>query len=443
MARPSPTGRSERSVMEREPRPMPTMPDCTSSLIPNGSSTRTSASSLSLFPVASTVTASGPTSTTLARKTLIVWSTCVRASASARTLIRISSRCTEAAGSSSTIFSTFTSLFSCLVTCSSGFSAQLTTIVIREISACSVGPTARASMLKPRRANSPAIRTSTPGLFSTSTDSVWVVMFGSCSRCARSLYTNKVRRQVPRELDIVVARAGRDHRPHHRVVVDDEVDDDRPVIGLGGGLDHVVHVLGPLAAQSRAAVGLRELAEVGNPRPAGAKIGARVALVVEQRLPLPHHAKVPVVDHGDLDGDPLERAGRQLLIGHLEAAVAVDGPHLRVRAPHLRAHRGRHRVAPRAEPARVEPGVRVLVGDELRGPHLVLPDTRQEHRVRPRELPDALDHVLRGERAVARLLVAKRIGPPQLVELCPPRFVVALPARRTLARDRRDQVGDH
>jgi len=45
-------------------------------------------------------------------------------------------------------------------------------MVIREISACSVGPTASDSMLKPRRLNRPAIRARTPGLFSTSTDSV-------------------------------------------------------------------------------------------------------------------------------------------------------------------------------------------------------------------------------------------------------------------------------
>jgi hypothetical protein len=38
---------------------------------------------------------------------------------------------------------TSTSLLSCLVTCSSGESSTLTTMVIRETSACSVGPTAR------------------------------------------------------------------------------------------------------------------------------------------------------------------------------------------------------------------------------------------------------------------------------------------------------------
>ena len=51
--------------MERGPRPTATMPDWTSSRMPYGSSTRTSASSLSRVPVASMVTASGATSTDL------------------------------------------------------------------------------------------------------------------------------------------------------------------------------------------------------------------------------------------------------------------------------------------------------------------------------------------------------------------------------------------
>jgi len=45
-------------------------------------------------------------------------------------------------------------------------------IVMREISGRSVGPTASESMLNPRRENSAATRASTPGLFSTSTESV-------------------------------------------------------------------------------------------------------------------------------------------------------------------------------------------------------------------------------------------------------------------------------
>src|SRR5690606_11399189 len=162
----------DRSVMERAPRPMATMPDWTSSLIPNGSSTLTKASSLSGVPVHSMVTASAATSTQRARKSWTSSSTWERLSASALTLISVSSRCTDWDGSSSTILSTFTSLLSCLVTCSSGSLSTLTTIVMREMSSCSVGPTASESMLKPRRLNSAATRASTPGLFSTSTDSV-------------------------------------------------------------------------------------------------------------------------------------------------------------------------------------------------------------------------------------------------------------------------------
>src|SRR5579862_6844468 len=240
--------------MERPPRPMATMPDWTSSLIPNGSSTLISASSFSRFPVASTVTTSTATSTTRARNSLTVSSTRDRLSASARILTRISSRCTVAPGSSSTILSTLMSLLSCLVTCSSGCSSQLTTIVMREISSCSVGPTASESMLKLRRANSPAALTRTPGLFSTSTDSVCLVIGAS-----------PVGRQAAGELDVVVGRAGRDHGPDHGVLVHDEIQHDRPVVDAHGPLDHPVHVGRFLAAQALAAVRLGELDEVGDP----------------------------------------------------------------------------------------------------------------------------------------------------------------------------------
>ena len=65
---------------------------------------------------------------------------------------------------------TLTSLWSCLVTWSIGCAAPSTVRVKREIDGSSVGPTARDSMLNPRRANSPAIRASTPGLFSLRID---------------------------------------------------------------------------------------------------------------------------------------------------------------------------------------------------------------------------------------------------------------------------------
>src|SRR6476620_5042640 len=99
-----------------------------------------------------------------------------RVCSSARTFTRSSSRCTAWFSSSSTIFSTLTSLFSCFVTCSRALPSTPTTIVMRDSPGCSVGPTASDSMLNPRRLNSPATRASTPGLFSTRTDRVCLVI---------------------------------------------------------------------------------------------------------------------------------------------------------------------------------------------------------------------------------------------------------------------------
>ncbi len=82
----------------------------------------------------------------------------------------------------------------------------------------------------------------------------------------------------------------------------------------------------------------------------GGQVGVRVPLLVEQRLPLTDHAEVAVVDQRNLDRHTLDRAGREFLVGHLEAAVAVDRPDLGLGLAHLGAHRGRHGVAHRAEP---------------------------------------------------------------------------------------------
>src|SRR3954471_3933666 len=108
------------------------------------------------------------------------------------------------------------SLLSCLGIWSRGAESAVGTIVIRDRSGFSVGPTARDSMLKPRRLNSAATRVRTPDLFSTSTESVWRVI-------ASHLPFAEDRAHVARGEDVVVARAGRHHRPDHRVVPDDEV----------------------------------------------------------------------------------------------------------------------------------------------------------------------------------------------------------------------------
>src|ERR1700761_6627233 len=237
-------------LIARGPRDSATTPDWTISRIPNGSSTFSSASSLPRSPVASIVSDSGDTSITLPRNRFTASITWLRLPASARTLISASSRDTELWSSCSMILMTLMSLLSCLVICSSGVLSAETTMVIRDISFCSVAPTASDSMLNPRRENSAATRASTPGLSSTSTDNVCVfgdaficaappALFGShCAVDRRrrasgvSLVTFVVeeRTNAAGGLDLVVAGSGGNHRPHLRVGADDEVDHHRPVV---------------------------------------------------------------------------------------------------------------------------------------------------------------------------------------------------------------------
>ena len=221
------------------------MPDCTISRIPYGSSTLSSASSLSAVPVASIVTASGrrrrPWPGTGSHD--LEHLRCGIA-ASARTLTSSSSRCTDWRRVELDDLEDVDQLVELLGDLLERQLVDVTTIVIRETSGCSVGPTASDSMLKPRRLNSPATRASTPGLFSTSTDRVCLVMSSA--------------------LDLVPDRAGRRGRPGSRrcscrpatightmrVLADDEVDDHRRVVDRHRLLDRRVHVV--LASRSAA-----------------------------------------------------------------------------------------------------------------------------------------------------------------------------------------------
>src|SRR2546430_8051850 len=100
---------------------------------------------------------------------------------------------------------------------------------MRETSCRSVGPTARLSMLKPRRANMLVTRISAPGLFSTRTDSVCfmrihatrlqcnLVAACGCSCLHRSLFGHfhdvECRRPCGNHREAMLARI--DARVHH------------------------------------------------------------------------------------------------------------------------------------------------------------------------------------------------------------------------------------
>ena len=94
-------------------------------------------------------------------------------------------------------------------------------------------------------------------------------------------------------LNLVIGHACGHHRPHLSVRGDDEVDDDGAVVdGIGLG-DDVIEVLEPFAAQGDGPIRFCHLHEIGDALSAGPgmQVGVGIALPVEQRLPLPHHAQ--------------------------------------------------------------------------------------------------------------------------------------------------------
>src|SRR3954452_11082160 len=249
---------------------------------------------------------------------------CDRRSAEAFTVTSISSRSTASSGCSSAILITGISLLSCLVICSSGADSASTTIVIRLKRSSSVGLTASDTMLNPRRANMPDTRVSTPNLFSTRTLRMWCCtpLAMVISSSLRSLHP--VSRVVGGVEDhVVVRRPGRDHRIDLLPVVGAEVDDDRTVVDVVRLLDRGLDFLRRVDAHADAAHRLRPLHVVGQ---VGREVHLAVALLVEELLPLPHHAEVGVVEDGDLHRDALRARGDESLRGHLDASVTVDRP---------------------------------------------------------------------------------------------------------------------
>ena len=116
-----------------------------------------------------------------------------------------------------------------------------------------------------------------------------------------------------------------------------------------------------------------------------------------------------VVDQDDNDRQALEDRRRELLLGHLEAAVAVDADHGRVRACGLGPDRRGNAVAHRAEPSRGDERARAVAQQVLHRPHLVLADAGRPDDVvaRGRQALQRLEHRL-WLHLVAALAVAKR-----------------------------------
>src|SRR5680860_421713 len=333
------------------------------------------AASFSGAPVASMVTESTATSTMLARKTSTISMISPRVPPTAATFTSCSSRSTASRSSSSTIFSTLMSLLSCLVTCSRAVLSTSTTIVMRDTSSTSVGPTASESMLNPRRLNSPATRARTPGRFSTRTDNVCVLTLdhvpfahgggrpGATGLAGAALDGAGLGAPLLVGLDdVVVGGAGRHHREDLLRGIHAEVDDHGRVTHAEGLVQGRLDVLGALAAEPRATVGIRQLDQV---RHVAAQVDLGESLLIEELLPLAHHAEHAVVDDAEDHGHAFGLCGGELLQGHLEAAVPVDGDHGGVRPSDLGADGRGDAEAHGPEAPGVDPRARLLVADQL------------------------------------------------------------------------------
>ena len=168
----------------------------------------------------------------------------------------------------------------------------------------------------------------------------------------------------------------------------------------------------------------------------GREVDLRVALLVEHLLPLADHAEVGVVEDGDLDRDAFGTGRDQLLRGHLEAAVAVDGPDHLVGSADLGPDGRGDGESHGPEPAGVDPRVGVVELPPLGGEHLVLADARGDDGVLWGHVAQRLDDELGLERSVPGLLVVDQR------ELLLPLPQLGPPGRQTLPGEpRRQRVG--
>ena len=161
--------------------------------------------------------------------------------------------------------------------------------------------------------------------------------------------------------------AGCDHGVNVDLFLDAEVNEERSG-RLVGGLEGLRHLTRLGHFERGDAVGVSQLDEI---RRHHGRTG--VALLVEELLPLAHHAQEAVVDDGDLHRQvALLLEHGQFLQRHLEAAVAGHGPDQPIGVRHLCADGRGQRVAHGTQAAAGQQLARNVMGVVLALPHLVL-----------------------------------------------------------------------
>src|SRR5450759_431318 len=192
--------------------------------------------------------------------------------------------------------------------------------------------------------------------------------------------------------------------------------DERGPVGHGERLPvDPIQLVRPPRREARGAEGLGQLREVGVPERHGEE-----AAVVEEVLPLPHHAETLVVEDDDLERQTGLDRRRERLHGLLKAAIAVQVDDEPVGPPALRAERGRQAEAHRPEAARRDERAGLVALPELRGPHLMLADVRRDDGAEvARQPPQAVDRELRKDDVAFLPVPERRLGLPRL-DLLPP-----------------------
>ena len=156
------------------------------------------------------------------------------------------------------------------------------------------------------------------------------------------------------------------------------VEDHRAVVGQHF-LDRLVQIGWIVDADAFAAKRLRQFHEIGQAfRPR-----LRIALAVQQFLPLTHHAEALVVQNKLLDGRAELHRGAHFLHVHQPGRLARHVDHQGIGVGDLHANAGGQAIAHGAQTTRSHPAVRPFKAKELRRPHLMLANLGGDVAVHP------------------------------------------------------------
>lgn len=223
--------------------------------------------------------------------------------------------------------------------------------------------------------------------------------------------------------ELIQTGAGRDHGENGNLLVGDDLEKGG-ALRVDEPLETLDDLIGLDDALSLDAHGIGELDEVGV-----LLVGVRVAVVVEEVLPLRDHALLLVVEDDDLDANvELSRSG-ELGEGHAEGGIAVNVNDESIRLGDLGADGGGETIAHGTETTGGDHGTGVAPAEVLSGPHLMLADTGGDVGVvlaALDELAELLDEGLRLDQtgALGALVVGKGpLGLP-LVDLAEPLLAI-------------------